>query len=798
MKKFTLSALLLVFSLLQLSAQSHCKNQNPNPGILASVNDTRSDSIDILKTTINLNITDFANSSISGNAKLNFKAKVNGITVLRVDLLSLTVDSVKKNNQLLAFNHVNEVVGITLPGTLSANQTDSVVIYYHGQPVTDPSTYGGFYFEPPYAYAIGVGFEAIPHNFGRCWFPTFDNFVERCLFEFNITVSTTNTAVCNGTLNTVIDNGNSTRTFNWTLRDEIPSYLASVAVAPYTSVNTSYPSVAGGSVPVSLYAVPADTNKLKNSFVNLQSAFNTYENRFGPYVWERVGYVLVPFDAGAMEHATNIAYPTFLVNNLTTFEETMAHELSHLWFGDLVTCDKAEEMYLNEGFARYCEAIFLEGRYGYPSYLSNIRANHRQVLNFARAKDGGFYALDAVPQVVTYGATSYEKGADIIHTLRSYMGDSLFFNGLQYYLENNMFQDVNSVTLKTDLEAYSGLELDDFFSSWVSAPGFPQFSIDSTTITPAGPNFLVNVYVRQKLHNAPAFYNNVPFSITFRGAGWESNTQSFTASGQNTLVSFTVPFYPVMANLNTDDKISHAVTAEGRVFKNLGNTSFTNAFMSINATSLTDSAYIYVEHNWVAADDFVEDSDNVTVSPDRYWRVSGILPQGFNAKAVFNYNGRTNSTSAGWLDHGLITTNEDSLILLYRPNSSYPWKNYSYASKNTQGSTTDKVGRFDVDTLKLGEYCFGRGDAAVNVAENAFKATKLQVYPNPANGALTVQTDLVFEIGAEISIISAMGTLVKTITVADVTDKLQLDLRGIAPGVYYLRSQNGFARFVVM
>ena len=799
MKKLFLLVLLVVCGLTVLSAQStYCKNQNPSPGIQASVNDARSDSIDLVKTTISLTITDFANQQISGNAAIVFKAKVNGINVLRLDLLALTTDSVKINGQALVFNHTAEIIKITLPTTYNTNQGDTVTVYYHGAPVTDASGYGGFDFSGQYAYSIGVGFEAIPHNFGRCWYPCFDNFVERCLFDFYITTSTTNSGICNGTLQSVTDNGNGTRTFFWSLANEIPSYLSCVAVAPYAAVQNSFPTIAGGEIPVLMHCLAADTTKLKNSFTNLDVAFSTFEDRFGPYRWERVGYVLVPFQAGAMEHSTCISYPTFLVNGQTTYESTMAHELAHMWFGNLVTCDKAEEMYLNEGFADYCQYIFYEGLIGYNRYIGEIRNNHRKVLNFTRALDGDFYAIANVPQTVTYGSTTYEKGADVIHTLRSYMGDSLFFGGLKYYLDNNLYDDVNSDTLQRDLEDFSGLNLSDFFTDWVHQPGFPHFAVDSFTVAPGGPNYTVTAYIRQKLHHANTFANNVPFTITFRGAGWETNTQNALVSGEFTTLTFTVPFIPVMANLNTDDRISHAVTTESKVLKTIGNVSMANGFVSINPTTITDSVFVYVEHNWVAADNNVENTDNVIVSPDRFWKISGITPPNFAAKATFSYNGRTTSATTGWLDHGLITGTEDSLILLYRPNCSYPWKKFGPATKNTQGNTTDKIGRFDVDTFKFGEYCFGRGDAAVNVAENAFKANKLVVYPNPATSVLTIQSDLVFEQGAEITIINAMGTLVKTFTVPEITDRFQINLNSLPAGVYYLRSGTSYARFVVM
>jgi hypothetical protein len=84
------------------------------------------------------------------------------------------------------------------------------------------------------------------------------------------------------------------------------------------------------------------------------------------------------------------------------------------------------------------------------------------------------------------------------------------------------------------------------------------------------------------------------------------------------------------------------------------------------------------------------------------------------------------------------------------------------------------------------------------VPENAFKANKLVVYPNPATSVLTIQSDMVFERGAEISIINAMGVLINSLTVPDVTDRLQINLNNLPAGVYYLRTGTSYARFVVM
>src|ERR1051326_4272956 len=197
----------------------------------------RSDTIDILKTTINLQITDFAGKTISGNAQIDFVPKMNNISTLSLDLLKLMVDSVQINNSDLSFTYNDTLLIATLPAVKNIGDTTSLTVFYHGAPVTDASGWGGFYFTTSEAYNLGVGFAANPHNYGRVWFPCFDNFVERSKYEFNITTNGGKKAFCNGTLTQDSTDVNGFRTRTFILDETIPSYLAMVAVGNYLQLN---------------------------------------------------------------------------------------------------------------------------------------------------------------------------------------------------------------------------------------------------------------------------------------------------------------------------------------------------------------------------------------------------------------------------------------------------------------------------------------------------------------------------------------------------------------------------------
>jgi aminopeptidase N len=720
----------------------------------------------------------------------------------------LIIDSVEIAGNNLTYIYDDTLLSVNLPLTVNITDTLQLKVSYHGTPQGDPTGWGGFYFQSGYAYNLGVGFGALPHTYGRVWFPCFDNFVERSSYEFNITTNAGKTSYCNGYLAHDTTNLIGFRTRKWILNEPIPTYLASVAVAAYAEVNQTYNGL-NGSIPIILAALPSDTTGVKNSFVNLNTAMSTFENRFGPYMWNRVGYCMVPFNSGAMEHATNIAYPRSTATGSLTYQSLYAHELSHHWFGDLATCRTAEDMWLNEGWARYCEFIFSEALSGYNSYLSGVRTNHEDVLHFAHVKEGGYLTLSNVPQTYTYGDHVYNKGADIAHTMRGYMGDSLFFHSVKTYLAQNNYKDVSSDDFKDALSAASGMNMADFFDDWVHQPGFLHFSIDSTqsTAISAG-NYNVTVFVKQKLTGATHYGNNVPLEVTFKAADWTEQKQTLVMSGQNMSFNFTVPFDPAFVALNMGEKISHAVAPEIKTLKTTGSSNFTNAKMTMNVLAITDSAFVRVEHNYTAPDPFHTTAMPYRLSPNHYWKVDGILPSTFYGKATINYDGRTTSFSGNnWLDNLLNITTEDSLVLMYRRNAADEWHEYPAYVKNTVSSLTDKRGIITIDSLRLGEYTFGMRDYFATGIQADIKSGKgnITIYPNPSKNSLTVDLSAIkkeIDPSTYVNVTDVSGKIIFSEKLSDQQELLKINTSNFSNGIYFIdvRSQKknvGRSKFIV-
>ena len=224
-------------------------------------------------------------------------------------------------------------------------------------------------------------------------------------------------AVCNGNLDSVSDLGSGYKIWHWNMKNIIPSYLASVAVSEYALYSDVYNGI-NANIPIQIYVRPQDTTKVRTSFINLKNILAIFESNFGPYLWQRVGYVGVPFDNGAMEHATTIAYPNACIDGTLNYESLYAHELSHHWFGDLITCSKASEMWINEGWAEFCEFYYTKILYGNNYYKDIMRKELKSVLQFSYIEDGGnYFALGDIPHEYTYGYTSYHKGNIVINTL---------------------------------------------------------------------------------------------------------------------------------------------------------------------------------------------------------------------------------------------------------------------------------------------------------------------------------------------------------------------------------------------
>jgi len=762
---------------LVISQFAFSQNQNFNVSRLPG------DSIHVVHYGIHLSVLDFDSKTIDGFTDLQITSKINGLNVLPLELLTLTVDSVFINNIKTSFIY-NDTTLLKIPLATPLNNNDTVAarIYYHGHPFTDASDWGGFHFVGSYAFNLGVGFDSNPHNLGKSWFPCVDDFTDRALYDMYITVSDINTAVCGGTLISEIDNGNGTRTFHWKMNNTLPTYLASVAVGNYVPVNDTFAGI-NGQIPIAIYVPPTHVQNVPGSFLHLKDILSVYESCFGAYPWERVGYVGAA--KGAMEHATNITYPSSSINGSLSDEWLYAHELSHMWFGDKVTCASANDMWLNEGWAVFCESVFREGLYGKESYKTTMRSKLKDVLQFTHIKDGGYRALYGIPPEYTYGSTVYDKGGQVAHTLRGYLGDSLFFSTIKAYLNQFAYHYASSVDLRDFITNYTGINMNDFFDTWVFQPGFPQFSVDSFSVLPNGSAYQVTVFVKQRLKGTNIYSNSNRVELGFFNSDWQSYNDTMSFSGLTGSKTFILPFQPLVVLMDPNDKLSDAITDYINVVKTGDSLNYPDCFFKFKVHQVSDSAFIRVEHNWVAPDSLKTPVPGLRLSDYRYWKIDGILPSDFNATGYFFYNKNAN------LDNTLITNSSDSLVILYRQSPAFDWQPVNFSR---QGAWS--IGNLIVPNLQRGEYTLAIWDQDYLGTKKPLPKDPdiLKVYPNPSAGEVVIECKV--NENSVLKFINASGLQIDSSEITPRQHVVRWNSRAFSKGVYFIQLSTAGKRII--
>ncbi|MCX7955262.1 MAG: M1 family aminopeptidase [Bacteroidales bacterium] len=736
-----------------------------------------SDSIDVIHYSINLDITDFQNKFIKGYVEIVVTPKINNLNIMHLDLLGMIIDSILVDYQNVNNYVYNDVLlSIPLEPPKNIGDTFLVTIYYFGQPQQDTGMgWGGFIWTQNNAFNLGVAFESYPHNFGRAWFPCVDDFIDRATYDFNIIVSWPNNhmAVCNGLLKSVNDYCNGKRKCVWKIKTPIPSYLASVAVGEYVVLNDSL-TIDKMHIPIQLWVFPSDTLKAKQSFINLKNILNLFIDKFGPYRWEKVGFVEVEFNNGAMEHATNIAYPKFAINGNTQYEKLYTHELSHHWFGNLITCSKAEEMWINEGWATFTEFLYDETYYGNSVYLSNKRNKLYNVLRYAHIEEGGYHALNNIPQQYTYGTSSYDKGALVVLNLRSFMGDSAFYASVKKMLQDFAFSHISSEQMANYLDSISGYKIKEFFNTWVFTPGFPHYWVDS--VVGLGNNVYV-IFSSEKLRGRNSYSQYAKTQITFFDSLWNTYTYDINLINGYGIDTIHLSISPITYCVDFYEKYNDAKTSDWKIIKSTGNFTFDKTHFSGVVSSISDSVLIRVTHHWVAPDNFKVPIPGLILSKERYWSIEGIFDSTFVMKGKFNY---IKSNSAGGLDNELITNSIDSLVLVYRKNKYCNWQLIPFTRYGTPYN-----GYLIVDTLRKGEYAFAiwNWNQWHKVVEN-FYDKEIKIYPVPAQDFINIE--IPENIGNVMKIYNILGRLLfETILEGNKLEKI--DISDLPSGAYIVK-----------
>lgn len=685
----------------------------------AAAQATHRDSVDVAHYELHVDFTRMSANRLSGLARVTFAPLAGPMASVGLDLQRLDVDSVTLGGAPLPFAHDGHVLRAWLPQPAAPGDTLTVEIRYQGMPPKDPSGWGGFYFAGGQAFNLGVGMTVDPHPYGRCWFPCVDNFTDKATYDIHATTLPQHRATCGGVLVADTLDASGNRVSRWRLDFPTPTYLASVAVGDFERVD-----IEGARVPVHVYCAPSAAGAAAAAFAAVPSMIDAFERWYGPYPYPRAGYTVVNFQSGAMEHLMNIAYPSNAVGADLASRCLMAHELSHFWLGGAVTCATAGDMWMNEGWASYSESLFVEEVQGTAAARAYDIDNHASVLQKAHVDDGGFLALAGVDHGNTYGSTVYNKGADVVRTLRAYMGDADFGAAARDWFALNPFAARTTDQLRDFFDARTDLEISAFFDTWVYQPGFPHYWVEA--LEPAGGGD-VRVVVRQRRLGGDfaGQANRVP--VTFWASAADTATRLVCFDGDRGEATFQLPFEPLGAVADFGATLADATLKAQAVVADAS-----VALPHVNATlypypgQTPDSVWAHVTYHCLANPDAGTMVDGLEITPLHHWSVALASYGQSRVRGRFAYRRPNNPADAPW-----TAQPGDQLELLHRPAPGAPWRRV-----DTHGTLSFTGGNVDVDSLAPGDYAIGVRREPAGVETSAEAAA--WVWPNPARGRISV------------------------------------------------------------
>lgn len=418
---------------------------------------------------------DNTGTAISGRATIVAKVVVAAMPEYYFELSNqLTIDSSFVNGQAYTVSTVSSVVRkITLGAPLLQDTVFTVDIYYHGAPTGGTGFFtNGLLHQTDNSVPVQVTHTVSAAVHARDWYPCKQSLTDKIdAADVWVTVPAGLKVAGNGLLQQVTNIGTTHQRFEWSTQYPVDYYLLSFAIAPYVEYNYFMHFSTGDSMLVQnyIYNTPSVLQQHQDELDSIQHIINHFSAIFGQYPFdqEKIGICMAPL-GGGMENQTMVTLGSLDIS-------LIAHELAHQWWGNSVTCQSLQDMWLNEGWATYCEQLYLEQFWGPQA----ARQRRTSVFNLSTASLGGsVYVSDTTQESRIYsGRLTYNKGAGVAHMLR-YMinNDSIFFQVLRNYHLQYKYKTATTDDLRALAEQASGIDLDTFFAQWVYKEGFPRYS----------------------------------------------------------------------------------------------------------------------------------------------------------------------------------------------------------------------------------------------------------------------------------------------------------------------------------
>ncbi len=475
---------------------------------------------------------------IYGKVKIVAAAAQDNVSQVQIDFYdNMTVDSIRYAAGALAYSRASNVVTVTLDQTYDTGEQFEMTFFYHGHPIE-----GGF---QAFAFDTRLGNKVMTSlsepYFARTWWPCKDRMDDKA-DSFNIAVQVDSAFYVgsNGKLDSTKLAGN-TRTYFWSVRYPMVTYLFSVAVSKYTVWQDKYVYNGGlDTMPIVHATYPDRYSYSLSTWGITPNAIGLLSQTFGPYPFLNEKYGHSNFEwGGGMEHQT---MTSMTGSNFGFSEPVVVHELTHQWFGDMITCNNWGHIWLNEGFASYGEAAYYLNRDGWTAY-------HNYMATQEYASGGTIYVNDTSSVGNIFNNIVYDKASWVVHMLRGVLGETKFAQAMNAYVTSQYVDSSATTEQFRDLvEATTGEDLDYFFQQWIYGTYRPSYQFSWFAEPSSGGNMLYLRVAQVQTTNPQVFSMPIDFAVDYLDG--TSDTLTFMVDERTTMLHTVVPKQVINAKLD--------------------------------------------------------------------------------------------------------------------------------------------------------------------------------------------------------------------------------------------------------
>ncbi|MGF1524411.1 MAG: M1 family aminopeptidase [Leptolyngbyaceae cyanobacterium] len=421
---------------------------------------------------------DIPNQSYTGTCRIRLMPVRDGITRFTLDAVNLHIDSVMVGNLAQRFDHDAEQLHITLSQPTAVGQTLELAIAYRSE-----TPQRGLYFVAPTKHqpqkSVQVWTQGEDED-SRYWFPCFDYPGQLSTSEIRVRVAKPYQAISNGELVEVEEDGDF-KFFHWVQKQVHPTYLMTLAVGDFDEIRDEWEGL-----PVIYYVEKGRSEDAQRTMGKTPAMIAFFSDRFGyRYTFPKYAQVCVTdFTFGGMENTScTLLTDRCLLDARAALDNTnsemlVAHELAHQWFGDLLVINHWSHAWVKEGMATYSEVLWTEKQSGAEAAAYYRLGEMRRYLS----EDKTRYRRPMVTHVYRepielYDRHIYEKGACVYHMLRTELGDDLFWQAIQGFVNQFAHKTVETLDLIRTIETATGRNLRFLFDQYVYRGGHPDFKV---------------------------------------------------------------------------------------------------------------------------------------------------------------------------------------------------------------------------------------------------------------------------------------------------------------------------------